>query len=202
MKEKTSIRLFIENYNSLGYDILIVSWYHSRYGHYADKHIYYTFCPTGCIKKTTTHMHDLWSDLEMCKQAVNEYATNTLMLLTNKQYKDWVSTPNRKNQWGYSRNDLEEITKKYLKSDPIRRFGYEEQMTDANFHSFCDVLMTGDEKQIRDYLEGYVPYWKTYECTIKRPDKPIENTLKDTIKEEIEALMRDKYDINLSIEFA
>lgn len=202
MKEKTSIRLFIENYNSLGYDILIVSWYHSRYGHYADKHIYYTFCPTGCIKKTTTHMHDLWSDLEMCKQAVNEYATNTLMLLTNKQYKDWVSTPNRKNQWAYSRNDLEEITKKYLKADPIRRFGYEEQMTDANFHSFCDVLMTGDEKQIRDYLEGHVPYWKTYECTIKRPDKPIENTLKDTIKEEIEALMRDKYDINLSIEFA
>ena len=62
--------------------------------------------------------------------------------------------------------------------------------------------MTGDEKQIRDYLEGHVPYWKTYECTIKRPDKPIENTLKDTIKEEIEALMRDKYDINLSIEFA
>ena len=62
--------------------------------------------------------------------------------------------------------------------------------------------MTGDEKRIRDYLEGHVPYWKTYECTIERPDKPIENTLKDTIKEEIEALMRDKYNINLSIKFA
>ena len=69
---------------------------------------------------------------------------NGKVVLTEKEWDDWVSRPNAKNDWGFTSSMLLEIMRLYKKASPRRRFGYIERLHDANFHTEADLLE--DEK--------------------------------------------------------
>lgn len=78
---------------------------------------------------------------------------NGKVVLTEKEWDDWVSRPNAKNGWGFSRKMLFDILEKYKKASPRRRVGYIERLDDANFHDLAFALQAGNaiefERRVR-----------------------------------------------------
>lgn len=78
---------------------------------------------------------------------------NGKVVLTEKEWDDWVSRPNAKNGWGFSRKMLFDILEEYKKASPRRRVGYIERLDDANFHDLAFALIAGNaiefERRVR-----------------------------------------------------
>lgn len=76
------------------------------------------------------------------------------IVLTVGEYNKWVSIPNSKNQWGFSKPQLKRLVRDYKNcQDARRRCGYLERLTDANFHTFCGLLESEDYNAVEAWIE-------------------------------------------------
>lgn len=76
------------------------------------------------------------------------------IVLTIGEYNKWVSIPNCKNQWGFSKAMLKRLVRDYKScQDPRRKYGYLERLTDANFHTLCGLLEKEDYNEVNAWIE-------------------------------------------------
>jgi hypothetical protein len=90
------------------------------------------------------HASDRYSyscySVEEAKKVIDKIINEEMIVLTEKEWHDWVKRPNAKNDYGFSSDMLLAIMKAYKKASPRRRFGYTERLTDANFHTASALL--------------------------------------------------------------
>lgn len=96
-------------------------------------------------------------DITNAKTQLDRFAIGKIVILSEKERNKWVYNPNQRNEWGFSADDLRKLLKAYKKADKVRQYGYEERLTDANFHSFCSLL----SKHKYDACEEWIA--KTYQ---------------------------------------
>ena len=82
--------------------------------------------------------------LDNVRETIDKIENGSFILLTEKEWYNWVGKPNAKNGWGFTSSMLLEIMRSYKKASPRRRVGYIERLHDANFHTEADLLE--DEK--------------------------------------------------------
>lgn len=117
-------------FNSEYYDTNLIS---SRSVHYC--------CGTknGDITKDSDRYAHCCYSLDSVKKLIDDIEDGKIVL-TEKEYHDWVIAPNRKNGWGFSTKTLMNLMKAFKKASSRRRAGYLERLEDANFHSECSAL--------------------------------------------------------------
>ena len=76
---------------------------------------------------------------------------NGKIVLTEKEWYDWVIKPNTKNGWGFTSSMLLEIMRLYKKASPRRRVGYIERLEDANFHTEAEWLENENYEEFEKY---------------------------------------------------
>ena len=97
----------------------------------------------GDINKSSDVYNDCYTTQECVKKLINRIIGGEIVL-TEKEFHDWVIRPNVKDSWGFSKRTLSALIRAYKKADARRRLGYLERLTDANFHSERDALESGD----------------------------------------------------------
>lgn len=97
----------------------------------------------GNINKSSDVYDNYHKSQEGIKKLIDRIIGGEIVL-TEKEFHDWVVKPNAKNGWGFSKRTLSALVQAYKKADARRRLGYLERLTDANFHSERDALESGD----------------------------------------------------------
>lgn len=101
-----------------------------------------------------TNLLNTYADSRKNAKLIVDYMLdNGTIQLTIKEYQDWVKKPNKENLWCFSKSDLQDILEAYKKAKPRRRCGYETRLTDANFHTFCRLLIEGKFNEAKQWIE-------------------------------------------------
>lgn len=91
--------------------------------------------------------------IDEAQTLIDDMLDNGTIQLTIKEYQEWVKRPNRENNWCFSKQDLQETLEAYKRAKPRKRYGYEQRLTDANFHSFCGLLIEGKFNEAKQWIE-------------------------------------------------
>lgn len=83
-------------------------------------------------------------DIANARKQIEAIENGNTMQLTEWENKHWVTNVSHKQNYGFSAPDLRKLVKAYKKASPHRQFGYEELLTDCNFHTFCGKLAKKD----------------------------------------------------------
>lgn len=75
------------------------------------------------------------------------------IVLTNFEHRKWVTEPNVRHNWSFSKESMLRLFNDYQKEKcPRRRKGYVERLIDANFHSLATALEDGDNEEFMAIL--------------------------------------------------
>ena len=138
--------------NHKGYDIVQVTikryWkpsYQQYYTNIIDKvERYFTFCEHGAGNRPSME-YNLYPEpktIDEVKECIDKFLEDDTLYFTEGERQKYVYEPNHKNGWGFSKKTLLDLFKKWKKASPRIKLLYEDRLTDANFHSECDVLST------------------------------------------------------------
>lgn len=92
-------------------------------------------------------------DLELIKEFINDVIAGKKFCYTNAEMRKYVYGPNCKNGWGFSQESLIELFGKWKRATPRIKNLYEERLTDANFHTECDILSTQGYDAAVEYVK-------------------------------------------------
>ena len=87
------------------------------------------------------------------EQSKDDVIAGKKFCYTNAEMRKYVYGPNCKNGWGFSQESLIELFDKWKRATPRIKNLYEERLTDANFHTECDILSTQGYDAAVEYVK-------------------------------------------------
>lgn len=104
--------------------------------------VHYAFCKPGDETRRSQHCDRWWGSVEETKKAIDKVIDEKEIILTNEEKTRWIYAPSRANHWGFNARMLRNIIRAHCnpKTTPSRRLGYEEWLTQCNYHTFRSLL--------------------------------------------------------------
>lgn len=153
MEGLRSVRSEIEVYN--GYPIfhLLIIDKRSKFISKHNTFEYYGVCVKGGNYKLSRDRYEnVKCRIEQAREMVDEIE-NGKVYLTESEHSKWVTQPNRKYGFGFTKKRLMNIWDEYPKADERRKLGYLERLHDANFHSEADAIEEGNFEAFGECLK-------------------------------------------------
>ena len=115
---------------------------------------WYVTLQHGKEAKTANFSYSVFQSIKQAREHIRYIVANKKIILTNKEWDEWVSKPNKANEWGFTKTQLVRLLANYKKADARRKEGYLERLEDANFHTFYSLLESGDYDKAREWIEN------------------------------------------------
>lgn len=172
--------------NYKGYDIIRVTttYFHRSilscgYTGLVDRvHKEYTFCKTG-LSNRPSQFYDAYADTpEKCCECIDKFLKDDSLYFTEEEREKWVRKPNRKNCWGFSYDSIMRLMRQHQKGDKRIKRLLEDRLTDANFHSFCDLIFDGKYKEFEELAARELFITERYDLEVKVSRKGIKDPKK------------------------
>lgn len=152
----------------------------------------YTFCEVGYFSSLTDkndYMVCANTKDDACK-LIDDMLDNDEIILTHGEFREWATKPAQKAGYGWSYNQLMKILKAYKKADRRRKVGYQEMLTDANYHSFCALLHKEDYEGFEKLAYEELTWRERFEVNVEFMGGDASNVDIDGVKEYLEECMK------------
>lgn len=117
-----------------------------------DKTISFTFCPIGEEKHPSSDYLISENSKDGVKKRIDSMLDGKEIILTHGEFTKYVKSPNKKNDYLFTLQDLIKLMKNHQKGDAKTKYIIEERLTDANYHEEHDLI---SEEQY-DEFEAFV----------------------------------------------
>lgn len=209
----TRSRNKVETYR--GFSIIRVVAVHHWYNEYnrcyemssryeTKREVYYEFCKEG-DENRPSQAYDCKAKKEEIKGCIDKFIEDDSTYFTDAEREKYVYQPNRKNQWVFGYDSLMKLMQEHKKSRKRIQILLEDRLTDANFHSECGFLCTGDYEGFKKFVTEHFQFREKFEVYTSTKCKRLKDpqALKDLIEQAINEAF-EKYgikDTSAKVEF-
>lgn len=209
----TRSRSKVETYR--GFSIIRVVAIHHWYNEYnrcyemsrqfeIKREVYYEFCNEG-DENRPSQAYDCKAKKEEIKGCIDKFIEDDSIYFTYAEREKYVYQPNRKNDYGFGYNDLMKLMREHQKSRKRIQILLEDRLTDANFHSECGFLCTGDYEGFKKFVAEQFQFREKFEVYTSTKCKRLKDpqALRDLIEQAINETF-EKYgikDTSAKVEF-
>lgn len=151
--------------------VLAVHHWYNNYNHCYEmsrryeikREVYYEFCEDGNENRPMQAYNCSAKTKEACKECIDKFINDDTLYFTDAEREKYVYQPNRKNDYGFDYNDLMKLMREHQKSKKRIQILLEDRLTDANFHSECGFLCTGDYEGFEKFVTEHFQFNEKFE---------------------------------------